>query len=422
MYSVNISTGHSGIAEITAYSHSMKADAVRYNRIFQNPEKKLSDIIELMNSDSEDDKIICDIKDGCDKIIEYPVIQDNETNYQFIVRLAKECGLFLMNVDADNAKCFISDGSTGKSVSVDKNNLFTVNKMWSRNPAKNCSANGMSISLDKFYKMGDSLQITGFESNSLKYNIYDICIELISEKYFYKYTLFEKDNLPQTIPSLNADRIYLEAEVTENYDKENYGRIQVRFVSDKYKDMDSEKGKQWIQWKSPYTAQSGGIIFLPEKNDIVGIIYSRRSFISGGALRKKAVGDKTVFERLNEEFIEPEKNKYISYQNQKRISFTDKDIEIRYKENTVTIDDRNIILSVDKSIISMDKDSISLTVDGNGIVIKKDSVTINCDDKISAESKSIILSGKDELKAGARKAEINGKSEVLISASKISLK
>lgn len=423
IYSVNIGVGNSGITEITAYSNSMKSDVVRYNRIYQNPKKKLSDIVELMNRDSGNNNLICEIKSGCDKEIEYPVIQDNETNYQFIVRLASECGLFVMDADSSTQKCIICDGTSENSASVSSDDIFTLNKIWVKDTVGCCSVNGIIINLEKSLAQGTTVTITGSDGNISKYVVYSINIKLRSAKYFYEYTLFEKSKLPLNVPSDCADRIFLEAEVTDNNDKDNYGRIQVRFIDEVFRDMDSDKGKQWIEWRTPYSAKSGGIVFLPEKQDIVEVIYSRKRFISGSALRKKANGKNTAFLPLEKDLSEADKNKYIAYLDKKRISFTDKEMELRYDENTVVMNDKKIVITVDKSIISVDSESISITVDGAGIIIKKSDIKINADNSIGVESKEVGVNGTNSLKLSSKKkVEVSASSEVAVSASKISLK
>ena len=85
---VTIEQTYSGSrAEIKAVSNSSKIDEKIERRIFQNPDKKFCDILNVSRLNISDCKISLDEKISAQKCTEI-ILQHEETNFKFIKRIA----------------------------------------------------------------------------------------------------------------------------------------------------------------------------------------------------------------------------------------------------------------------------------------------------------------------------------------------
>ena len=93
------------LVEVTAFSTSAKEDEDTHTRIWQDPEKKYGDIIanKPLNMSFLEIKISEKLeKNSCDKII----LQNQETNFEFLCRMAKYTGFSLWT---EAKKIYITD-------------------------------------------------------------------------------------------------------------------------------------------------------------------------------------------------------------------------------------------------------------------------------------------------------------------------
>ena len=78
--------------------------------------------------------------------------------------------------------------------------------------------------------------------------------------------------------------------VTDNRDPENRGRVQVDFNSQSVEDI-ADDDRLWICVAAVYAGDQGGILFIPDKGDLVDVLWDGREFLVTGVRRTKAISE-----------------------------------------------------------------------------------------------------------------------------------
>jgi len=418
IYSVDIKCGHVGYLKLTAYSSSIKTDSIKRKRVFQNTEKSFKKILDKTVKDSDDDTFSFKLEQDVE--IDCPIVQDNETNFEFIVRLASECGLYVLADDSEKASFTISKGNRNSSGSQSMEDTFTNHKIWKYDKVSQNMIGGIQLSTLNFFENGAKISVKD-KSASGDYIIYKWQLKKIHEVYTYEYLLYQSRQFPVPYIPPYPEYVRITAIVTDNDDPQGYGRIQVEFVDDEYKNMDSSsEDKLWIPYVTPYSAikdgKSTGIVFIPDKNEAVDIIYSHKNFYACECLRKRKNGEKTDFLNFDSDIQKPNENKYIANIYNKQISFTKDELEIKSDENTIKLTKDFIELSVKDSTIKVTKDNINIKVDESNFDMKKDSIKISLEgSNLVMKKDSITANGNKKATLQASKVNIKGTTETVIS-------
>jgi uncharacterized protein involved in type VI secretion and phage assembly len=200
--------------------------------------------------------------------------------------------------------------------------------------------------------------------------------------------------------------------VTENYDKDNKGRLKVKIpllddASDIIVSVNLMRG---------YATKKGGFFFVPEKNDIVIVGFLGNDFERGvilGTLFGKGNGF------LDGQLCEKNNNKTIASRSGAQITFSDEDgkekITVKSpKKQEITLDDEK------ETITLKSKDGTEIKLngkDGEITLTAKEKLNIKCggaelaftkNGDIKASGANITLDGKAiEIKSSG-KAEVSG--------------
>ena len=130
-----------------------------------------------------------------------------------------------------------------------------------------------------------------------------------------------------------------------------------------------------INLQTPYIAEKGGIVFVPDKDDVVEVIYRDNAFTATQILGSSKLLDK--FQNV--------KDKYIANIFGRMIVFKEKELELISGENKIVMGDDSILLQVkNKAKIIIEENSIKLFAG---------------DTKMSLDSAFQIKSGKATIKA-----------------------
>ncbi|MCR5833906.1 MAG: phage baseplate assembly protein V [Selenomonadaceae bacterium] len=392
---------HSTTVDVRAVSLSVAEDEKPYTRIWQNPDKKMGDILSASKLTLE----VSDLKLSPalnSQKYPLPVLQNQETNFVFLKRIAGYMGIPLWVEDIKSGKggIVLSETISDMTHEIKPEDIlrYTVSK--SRNGKRI-----IAITTKKYLPFGSKAKISR-EAN--EYVICDLQINLVHEIYEFTYLLepyvswkYEASKLPHLEKTL-----YLKGKVENNKDQKNMGRIQVSFDGVNVQDMDRER--LWISYQSPYTGLSGGIVFLPDVGDMVNVIFSNEGIYATAALRENTLAEEC--RNVSE--------KYIGNNTKQRIFLREKELKIASGDNTILLDNEKIELVVGESKITLTKDKITLQQGKTEFLLTNKGSYIKSNDNEMAWNEQGII-GKSSKEIGLiskGKINITGNGEINIEA------
>lgn len=349
-------------AEIQAVSDSIKIDEKTETRIFQNPDKTFSEIINSARLQISDCKITLDEKFSAQKCEEI-ILQNHETNFNFMNRLAlwKSQRVWIKDTVQNKSEIKISPCANNSDQKILSEEIISL-KVGRRGKIKIAE-----LITQKYFELGN---ILNFKNNG-KFLI--IALEVYQENGVdrIKYCLEEFKEIA-ACELCSVAPVKLTAKILDVKDDKNFGRVKVQFDID-----DKDSKKSWIPYRTPYS----GFIFLPEKGDIAEIFYTCGECFVNSILRTKI---------LDSEITDVEKEKFIGNNFKQRIILREKSLEIKSGETSIFMDDKKIILTAGKNKITLDESGITAKTDGD----LKSEVTKNFSVKVGknfiAESSSDI--------------------------------
>ena len=396
-------TLHAAEIEVRAVSNSVAEDEEAHTRIWQNPQKKLG----AMLSAAQLALIKTDLRLSKSLTAQQyapPVLQNQETNFAFLRRIAAymDTPLWVEDTKQGRGTIVLAETLSDAVRTIAPDDMIRYEAVKDQRGRKH-----ITLNLKTYLPLGAKVKIPQEKSDFvisglriyLEHAVYEFCYQL--EPYVpWKYEFRKVPHLEKTY--------YLQAKVENNKDPENKGRIQLSFSKEEIQDMDRER--LWIPYQSPYTGKAGGIVFLPDVGDAVQVVVSNEGIYVSSALRERA---------LDEECQKTE-DKYIGNNTKQRIFFQEKALKIASGEYTVLLDEEGIELTVGESKITMRKDRIvlhqgktELTLDAKGIYLNAGGSKMTCGDQ------GIIgQSGKDVGLDARGAVQIKGTGRINVSAGK----
>lgn len=329
------------VVTVFAVSYSMMMDISPKKRIFQNPQKTLASVCETVGKDYNS-KISCTNPAGISK----PLIQDNETDFSFLVHTSgaerfcvfvddtKDISVPCVNIVRDISRNTVFYENTADKVTVYSSGIFEVQ----------LHDEVFEIGTRVNFKFGEGIiaEVRAFLGRGIL---------------VYNYVIYPEKMLPTAVSRQNVGNIRLKGFVEDSSDPENKGRIKVRMECD-YTDPEPDK-MMWIPYRTPYISQNGGIIFVPDKGDKVEVIYCRNEMYACECL-----GD-TELSRFGDV-----KNKYISDINGHIVIFSEESFEIRSGDNIyIRLNNDEIRLNAGKSSVSVSDGKLELKFGGTSVCI-----------------------------------------------------
>ena len=348
---------------VSAVSETQLIDEEPVTRIFQNPDKTFSDVLnksrlKLNNCNLQLDDTFANFKP---KVV---ILQNQETNFQFIKRLAESRNFKTWVIDTKNTpEIRVSKCLDESAIQVKSEEIIRLSK---RHNKKIPSAR---LTLYRFIDIGRIIQLIGVDNDVQKYliNSLELYQEGSADRFDYELEEFKIQPLAQVTDKALEKVVKFKAKIKDVNDPENLGRVQVDFDNNEVEDNDDKK--LWIPYRSPYSGTVGGIVFLPDVGDEVEIFFTNGECYACSTLRKNPLSDE----------CKNVKDKYIGNNFKQRIIWKEKSLEINSFNNKIELDEKKIELTVGKN---------SLRLDDNGITIK----TTN-DEVVLTGGKIIIKSG-----------------------------
>ena len=356
---------------IHAVSYSKKLDVAEKRRIFQNPEKTLQTITRYIQSESSSE-----IECSCQETIQEPIIQHNETDFAFLIRLAQRCGM----------QIFVRDMIKANHISllIERTINTSVQKL-SEEPEKISFQIRCQSDISQKYQMIDMIVRDQFFDTGVRlcidgttYYVAELSLELERGVFKYHYVLLEEGAVPDTVSMTLPAYVMMRGITSDHDDPEGKGRIQVKFDCE-YVDAQPDR-MMWIPYLTPYTAENGGIVFLPDKGDIVDIIYA-----SGTLTAQQSTGNTRLAGSLMDV-----QNKHIANINGKRITFSKDCLELTAGNNTILLTENDIVIKVKDTKLSVSDKGIHIKSTGSAISVERD-ISIHAGNNVDVKGMKIYL-------------------------------
>ncbi len=273
---------------VSIISRSVMLERELHTRIFQSREKTYRDILEYIGTDREFQIIF--LKEDLGEIrIEQPLLQMGETDMEFICRIASRLNTAVWFDDESDGiwQVRIGDQRGESFTELDLADLMALEREWfsdvERIRFRLARERVGSGRLD----IGRQITLKG-----KTYTIEEMDIYKQGQEYRYEYAAsrqMEAWSAGQT-GTRQHPAGHFTGTVTDNRDPENMGRVQVDFNRESVEDI-ADGGRLWIGVAAVYAGEKGGILFLPDKGDVVDVLWDGREFLVTGVRRAKAISE-----------------------------------------------------------------------------------------------------------------------------------
>lgn len=359
--------------EVVAFSDSKKIDEDKHTRIFQKPKKLLGEILNQSRLKLKNCRVNL-AGELAAKPYEKILLQNQETDFEFIKRLANYCGARLWIVDTRQGKASLT---VGRCLEDSAHKLSQEDIFFCR-IGRNKNLKTMQLITKKYFSLGTTVYVG---ENPCKYLITALEIRQVhgSDEIFYELEEFKPQAFKFNAAPLEKT-VKLKAHVKNSRDLENRGRIQVQVDAAYAEDEDAEKF--WLPYRSPYSGKAGGIVFMPDAGDAVELIFSNDDCFVGSTLREN---------KLQEECRQVS-DKYIGNNSLQRIFWRENSLEILSRDNKIFLDKEKIELAVGENKILINQKSIVLQTSKNKISLGEKGIEINSGGDVNITGNNINLS------------------------------
>ncbi|MBR4152763.1 MAG: hypothetical protein IKT98_07375 [Selenomonadaceae bacterium] len=346
--------------EVVAFSDSKKTDAEAHTRLFQNPKKTFGEILNPTRLKLKNCRLNLPSELAAKKY-EKILLQNQETDFEFIKRLANYCGTRLWVVDTRQGKAALT---VGYCLEDSEHRLSPEDIFFCRTGRKK-NLKTMQVVTKKYFSLGTTIYVG---ADTCKYLITALEIQQVhgTDEIFYELEGYKPKKFSFN-PAPLEKTVKLKAHVKNSRDAENFGRIQVQVDSSDAEDEDTEK--LWLPYRSPYSGKAGGIVFMPDDGDAVELIFSNDECFVGSTFREN---------KLQEE-CQKVGDKYIGNNSLQRIFWRENSLEILSSENKIFLDKDKIGLTVGENKLLVDKKSIVLQTPKNKIFMSEKGIEIQSD-------------------------------------------
>lgn len=358
--------------EVTLIGKSYLYDEDVHNRIFQDPEKTISDILSKSGSMSD-----VNYAGKQDKPINEVIIQKDCTDWVFIKYLAN-----LVGEKVFAGEKIVIAAETSEKISLSEEDCIDYKYCIGGKGAR------VYCRLSKNYSLGSIVSFYNKE--------FLLCGKkylLDAGQFYFEYVLYEKKENDCKILVVNDE--LLEAVVSDNNDPDNMGKVKVTFSSDTMEDC-MENDAIWIEQESFYSTKSFGTVFIPAVDDKVLVSVKNGKPYVFGSLRTESFNE--AYQSQNNKCIILDDNVFIEY--------NDGSFVITNKDNSVSLSDKQVSVKIgDKSQMIVESGKANIQIDKTNVEITGD---------ISGTAGKILIEAKNEASISATNINIKGKSGVSI--------
>lgn len=347
-----------------------KFDIEAKYRVFQDEKKQFSGILKKLNMPEIKYK-------GANQLEIKPVIvQDNETDWTFVKRLASAYGKYVF----PGEKPWVGEPADSGLSIADEDIITMRNSM-------NIKQSSIECLLKKKLEFGKRVSFAG-----KKYWVDSIIYKMEREEFFYTYHLIEEQN--DNAEYVEHKPYYLIATVKDNNDPDKKGRVKVEF-KEPYEDA-MKDASIWIDCNSLYASKDTGIVAIPSVDDTVLVnIYN-------GVCRVESVSRTDAY---NEKYTDCN-TKYLIF---------DKDTYMSFNGENFIFDNSKLKLEISKEKANLSfGDKLRFQISDNLLKLETDKTQMEFASEVKISTKGLCFDGGSKIETSASSVVIKGKSGVSI--------
>lgn len=383
--------------EIAAVSESIELDEEGKKKLFQNPEKKLGDILSVLDLHACGLELAAKFKDA---VCEAVICQNEETDFQFLRRMAALAGWPLWLDDMNIKLALVVAGCVSdKKVKFESDLMHSLRRIraWKK-PESALVASAQFVNPGFLATLPDDSTVWRVESvhGRLEHGV---------DLYEYELGEYEEPEVkldePAWLPALK-----LTGRVAAADDPENLGRVRVQF--EEIEDETPDDKKLWIPYRPGWAGKNSGIVFIPDKDDLVEAFFINGQLYCASALREHALAEE----------CQKVADKAICNNTGQRIFWKEESLELLAAENRLYMDKEKIELTVGENLLRLDKDTILLQTPRTKVSLKGDALRLETEGalesigqkacKIETGKEGSFNCGGQLLLSASGKAQIKG--------------
>lgn len=256
---------------VTVISSSSHLDKTAENRIFQSPDKTYRQVMEWLSSENVvieilDQEFACKREPGV-------LIQNGETDFAFVHRIAKENGFSVFVDDTNRKKILIHIAKSVPGIvrDIPRREIKTLEF------AVSADETALKLRLNSLLDLGSLVRVDGYE-----YVIMGCRLTEENGTVSCDYELRKCSNRDREIRK-NREAVRLGwGIVVSNEDPEHMGRIQVVF-----QDLEDcvTGGFLWIPYLGNLTEKGGGVLLFPDRGECVEVLCQAGECVALGCVR-----------------------------------------------------------------------------------------------------------------------------------------
>lgn len=367
-------------ANVSIVSASLLMQEQGKERIYQNPQKTFSEILKNY------DKIEIGKCEHVNDKIEEILYQHQMDDFTFLKLLAGKCGTALWITDEGN----LSFGSLRHEKTISDTDSNVRKGVLEKRITSSHQKKEISILTMEQFPNGTTLHY--------QQETYVICQTEVHEEYDEVYFRYIGSTMPDHHSEILLSPITVSAKVTDNQDKDHLGRVQVEFTEFE----DNAKNRTWIPWLSPYVGRTqGGVIMLPDVNDIIIIHIAETICCAIGTLRQKVLPDdcqdvKQKYFSMSKTCLILDEKHITAVQGEKiKTELTENAAVIQCDHAEISVKADAIQAQLPDSVLKLDKNSINAEQKNSKLSLDKSTISAeNGSGKLKLEKSSAVLSGK----------------------------
>ena len=371
--------------EAIVQGRTFSLDQEQRCRIFQDNTKKVSDILSRMGLK----EMHCSAED--DEEIQNVIVQNHETDWQFLKRLAACTKKHLFPGEKIRFGNPLRDKQT-----IQENDIIEMQVSLCQN--RSCAV----CRLKKRLNLGERAELYRKD-----FFVDTVTYKKCNEEYIFEY------HLSECVPKqgyVNLPFYILAAEVKDNNDPERLGRVRLEYL-EPYEDVMKENS-MWTECGSSWASKGLGSACVPLKGDIVEVHIWDNSTRVLSSKRLEAFDSRV--ENPDTRYILTGPQTHIAVNDEKvfidnsafRCEMTGDSFKLNCKDSCeIGISEKEITAVLNKSSLKMENSAITLDTDTS---------TLALTDKTQLVTNGFEVDGKNKIALTASKVDIKGQSGVSI--------
>lgn len=359
------------IAVVKIVSLSEKSDKKKKNRVFQYPQKTYNDIFSQVLDEYDIKAQIIDTK-FISQTESNIIVQYDQTDFSFITKTANKNGYHIY-INDTNKTCVFNIGKFGNNIQkkVEEEDIICLS--YAIESEREC----LELKLHSYYEFGSRIEIENHIYTVISANIVFINGET---SYCYKVCRELSDEHTKE-ESYEIFHVGL-AKVINNEDPKNFGRIQVEFLN--FEDS-LPSDRTWIIYSNTFTERQGGVIFIPDKGEIVHVFIENGNGYADGCVRQTAIDNR----------FQDVKNRTI-YVRDKTLMLNDKQINLTGIGYDIEVQEKGLYISGKNIKIDME-DEMSVECRDSRMKINKTNINLRSKSEIAIKADKIRLDGSNKI-------------------------